>query len=48
MLKGVDLVELAEQLLEGRTIEVKAEFRLGPRDGDAKMNQTETQSRRKS
>ena len=48
VLQGVDLVELAEQLLEGRTIEVKAEFRLGPRDGDAKTNQTETQLRRKS
>jgi hypothetical protein len=32
VLEQVDLVELAEQILEGRTIEVKAEFRLGPRD----------------
>ena len=32
ILVNVDLVELAEQLLEGRTIEVKAEFKLGPRD----------------
>jgi hypothetical protein len=34
MLEKVDVVELAEQLLEGRTIEVKAQFRLGPRDAD--------------
>ena len=27
-----DLVALAELLLEGRTLEVKAEFKLGPRD----------------
>ena len=32
VLANVDLVEFAEQLLEGRTIEVKAEFKLGPRD----------------
>ena len=31
VLERVDLVELADQLLEDRTIEVKAEFRLGPR-----------------
>ena len=32
VLAEVDLVELADQLLSGRTVEVKAEFRLGPRD----------------
>ncbi len=32
VLANVDLGELAGQLLEGRTIEVKAEFKLGPRD----------------
>ncbi len=32
VLANVDLVELAGQLLEGRTVEVKAEFKLGPRD----------------
>ena len=32
VLSSVDLAELAEQLLEGRSIEVKAEFKLGPRD----------------
>ena len=32
VLANVDLIELAEQLLEGRTIELKAEFKLGPRD----------------
>jgi len=31
VLEKVDLVELVEQLLEGRTVEVKAELRLGPR-----------------
>lgn len=35
VLDEVDLVELAEQLLAGRTLEVKAEFRLGPRDGES-------------
>jgi hypothetical protein len=45
ILEGVDLVELADQLLEGRTIEVKAEFRLGPRDGNEKMGQTDSQPR---
>ncbi len=33
-LADVDLAELAEQLLEGRTIEVKAEIRLQPRAVD--------------
>ena len=32
VLSSVDLAELAEQLLEGRSIEVKAEFKLGPRN----------------
>lgn len=36
ILADVDLVELAEQLLEGRTVEVKAEFKLGPRDTQSK------------
>ena len=31
-LQGIDLVSLTEQLLEGRTVEVKAEFRLRPLD----------------
>jgi hypothetical protein len=34
VLAEVDVVEVAEQLLAGRTIEVKAEFKLGPREGD--------------
>ena len=32
VLKSVDIVELAEQLLEGRTVEVNAEIRLRPRE----------------
>jgi len=32
VLAEVDVVEVAEQLLSGRTIEVKAEFKLGPRE----------------
>jgi hypothetical protein len=32
VLEKVDLVELADQLLEDRTIEVKAEFKLRPRE----------------
>ena len=43
VLREVDLLDFTQQLLEGRTIEVKAEFRLGPRDGDEEMSQTETQ-----
>lgn len=31
-LQGIDLVSLTEQLLDGRTVEVKAEFRLRPLD----------------
>ena len=34
VLADVDVLELAEQLLEGRTIEVKAEFKLGPKRAD--------------
>jgi hypothetical protein len=34
ILEDVDVLELAEQLLEGRTLEVKAEFKLGPRRTD--------------
>ena len=33
VLHEADLAELAGQLLEGRTVEVKAEIRLGPRTG---------------
>ncbi len=45
VLANVDLVELAGQLLEGRSVEVKAEFKLGPRD----EKRTEAKSgRRKS
>ena len=44
VLEDVDLAELVGQLLEGRTVEVKAEFRLAPRDGGTKMSQTETRS----
>ena len=32
MLESVDVAELAEELLAGRSIEVKAEIRLGPRE----------------
>jgi hypothetical protein len=31
VLESVDVVQLAEQMLEGRTIEIKAELKLGPR-----------------
>lgn len=34
VLENVDVAELAEQLLAGRSIEVNAQFRLGPRDDD--------------
>lgn len=34
VLAKVDVAELAEQLLEGRTVEVHARIRLGPREGD--------------
>lgn len=44
VLEDVDLVELAEQLLSDRTIEVKAEFRLGPRNPTA----NESQSRKRT
>ena len=37
VLGDVDLAKLTEQLLAGRTIEVKAEIRLGPRDDDADL-----------
>jgi hypothetical protein len=47
VLERVDLVELAEQLLEGRTIEVKAELRLGPRR-EASREAGEAGSREKS
>ena len=40
VLENLDIVELAEQLLEGRTIEVKAEFKLGPRDKPATSRAT--------
>ena len=40
VLEQVDLVELAEQLLAGRSIEVKAEFRLGPRVGPGGQSTT--------
>jgi len=35
VLENVDLAELAEQVLEGRSIEVKAEFKLGPREPES-------------
>ena len=34
VLEDVDLVDFAEKLLEGRTVEIKAEIRLVPRDGE--------------
>ncbi len=35
VLESVDLVGLAEQMLEGRTLEVNAQFRLQPRDRES-------------
>ena len=40
VLQEVDLVELAEHLLAGRTIEVRAEFRLGDREADDEARTT--------
>lgn len=45
VLDGADLVELAGELLEGRTLEVKAEFRLGPRKTSPETKRSERPQR---
>lgn len=40
VLENVDIGELAEQMLVGRTIEVTAKFRLGPRDSEEHASDT--------